>query len=353
MNACAILSQMDKHKDALKMSKKAVQVLNSIKHVVAEIEDKEDESPVQTDPNEKPYLRGYYLMTAVAHYNSGVEFEYMNDLTEAISSINSASTIAKLHLGKTHYLTHKIQESKSKINEKKRRVNGRIHSLKTSNYIPNRHKTHSKHNSRRYECNTETKKFQKFRAVKNVSEERKVDSGHIVGRLPNILGQDQIVINQKPGYRSQNVSKKRGIMNQGQPHTANKINIDENFIWAKNDEHGHPVGSYTGYSTSNATKRVKTSDKSKLGKKLLYRRNKEMNQDSGVYPKGDFQMYAPNPKTKNYARSNIDTSDVFYYKRSSNVSPEQVPPKMENEAQGSQMKTFYSNNDEVSRSKLL
>ena len=43
-----------------------------------------------------------------------------------------------------------------------------------------------------------------IRNIHNISEERKLDSGSAVGRLPNLVGQDQIVINQKAtkhGYR--------------------------------------------------------------------------------------------------------------------------------------------------------
>jgi hypothetical protein len=173
----------------------------------------------------------------------------------------------------------------------------------------------------------------------------------MAGRLPNLVSQDQIIINQKSGnsgYRSHNVSKKRGMLNQGQPHTANKININENFIWAKNEEGNNLPEKYDGYASATASKRVKTSDKWK-GNKLLYRRNKESYNNSKAYPKGEFNMYAPMPKSKNYARSNIDTNDVFYYKKVSNISPE--PPKIENEVQGNQMKTFYSNNDENFQSK--
>lgn len=37
---------------------------------------------------------------AVSFYNMGVEYEYLQDLNEAMNAINQASTIAKLHLGK-------------------------------------------------------------------------------------------------------------------------------------------------------------------------------------------------------------------------------------------------------------
>lgn len=43
----------------------------------------------------------------------------------------------------------------------------------------------------------------------------------------------------------------------------------------------------------------------------------------------------------------MDGSDLFYYKRSSNVSPEQIKQnKYDTEAQGSGIKTFYSNTDD-------
>ena len=116
LNACAILSQMGKHKDALQMSNKAIAVLKRIQNSVQKQEAFSNESskvdinntnsdikPVETDTaikdsSKKAYLRGYYLMIAVAHYNRGVEYEYLNDLNEATNSINEASTIAKLHL---------------------------------------------------------------------------------------------------------------------------------------------------------------------------------------------------------------------------------------------------------------
>jgi hypothetical protein len=76
-------------------------------------------------------------MVAVAYYNMAVEYEYLNDLVEAINSINQASTVAKLHLGKEHYLTFKIRESKSKISQKKKKVNHRLHSLRAGGRMRN------------------------------------------------------------------------------------------------------------------------------------------------------------------------------------------------------------------------
>lgn len=153
---------MEKHKEALQMSKKAINVLNSLQEDVqkqegvsnvsskADIKIQNENNPgtdtISTnDAGKKSYLRGYYLMMAVAYYNKGVEYEYLNDLNEAISSINEALTIAKLHLGKQHYLTSKIEESKSKINEKKRRVNSRIKSLRTPAYVKNTRVSKNKH----------------------------------------------------------------------------------------------------------------------------------------------------------------------------------------------------------------
>ena len=54
----------------------------------------------------------------------GVEYEYLQDLNEAMNAINQASTIAKLHLGKDNYV--RIEETNLTVidsfNDKNRRI---------------------------------------------------------------------------------------------------------------------------------------------------------------------------------------------------------------------------------------
>lgn len=71
------------------------------------------------------------------------------------------------------------------------------------------------------------------------------------------------------------------------PHS--KINIDENFIWAKNEDSFYPA-QIAGFTTTSISKRIRTTDKSKLGNKLLYRRNKVSQTTAKPYKKGDFNM---------------------------------------------------------------
>lgn len=57
----------------------------------------------------------HFLMLAVAHYNLAVEYEYLNEYMEAISSINKANVIVKSHIGLQHNLSKKIEELKRKL----------------------------------------------------------------------------------------------------------------------------------------------------------------------------------------------------------------------------------------------
>jgi uncharacterized protein (UPF0333 family) len=55
------------------------------------------------------------LMATVAHYNLAVEYEFLNEFTEALLSINTAYEIAKNKIGLEHNLTKKIEEVKRKL----------------------------------------------------------------------------------------------------------------------------------------------------------------------------------------------------------------------------------------------
>ena len=103
--------------------------------------------------------------------------------------------------------------------------------------------------------------------------------------------------------------------------------------------------------STQGTKRVKTSDKTKGGNKLLYKRNKDSVGESKIMPKSDFYMYAPTSKGRSIGRGQMNANDFLYYKRSSNISPDNRN-RIDTEAQGSQMKTFYSNTDETLKSNI-
>lgn len=123
---------MGRHKNALEMARKAINVLSkvSIPNITPRSSRSNLHDSTESLPKSRQDQKTFYLMTVVAYYNMGVEYEYLNQLNEAIHSINEASTVAKLHLGKEHYLTYKIQESKSKIHQKKK-ANNRLNSLRT------------------------------------------------------------------------------------------------------------------------------------------------------------------------------------------------------------------------------
>jgi urate oxidase len=108
--------------------------------------------------------------------------------------------------------------------------------------------------------------------------------------------------------RSQNVSKKRGIIQQQNNYT-NNMNIADKFMWANNktNVYSEPVRP-PGYSSHVVTKRIKTSDRNNKNR-LLYRRNKNHHNPLG--------------------------QDLMFYQRSPSYAS---PSKIEFQAQGHQIK---------------
>ena len=74
-----------------------------------------EESALHSYKTTEPLPHTHFLMTAVAHYNLAVEYEFINQFIESVNSINQAYAIVKSHIGLQHNLSKKIEEIRRKL----------------------------------------------------------------------------------------------------------------------------------------------------------------------------------------------------------------------------------------------
>ncbi|KAM3147873.1 hypothetical protein pb186bvf_000201 [Paramecium bursaria] len=139
LNLCAVLSQLDRHEDAIQhiylsiimlqheILMKTLSILNikeevrqfqdlSIKYINQSNEFKSRESISENKLNKKQ-LQNKVAVLVVAYHNLGVEMEYLSKNLEANKIFQSALLMAEQNLPDSHKMTHTLKKLNEKFNK--------------------------------------------------------------------------------------------------------------------------------------------------------------------------------------------------------------------------------------------
>jgi len=112
LNICAVYSQLGKHDLAMTHIMKSIILLQDeiLGYSMPSIQDNTRmNSKIQRDPDAKKRFEDRVAVLAIAYHNLGVEYEYLKQFEEAVSTYRKAVAFATTHLGEQSQVVKNLQ----------------------------------------------------------------------------------------------------------------------------------------------------------------------------------------------------------------------------------------------------